>query len=301
MMSQKKKLVFGIMSVLFTVDILVSLAVYDLSRRNFLEVDFFDVGQGDATFIRTPEGRQILIDGGPSSAILEKLGGSLPFWDRTLDLIILTHPENDHLLGLIEVLKNYEVGNILWTGIVRDTENYKEWERLIAKEQGKEEKANIFIAKAGQKIYLSEQNPDQYVEILYPFEGLEGKSFKDSNNTSIVNKLIFGENSFLFSGDIYKSAEKEILEKGEGEGEIDVDSDVLKISHHGSKTSSAEEFIVKVSPEVAVISAGKDNQYGHPSPETLEALEKYGITVLRTDAEGDIKIISNGQNLTINP
>ncbi len=295
MMSQKKKLVFGIMSVLFIADILVSLAVYDLSRRNFLEVDFFDVGQGDAIFIQTPEGRQILIDGGPSSAILEKLGGSLPFWDRTLDLIILTHPENDHLLGLIEVLKNYEVGNILWTGIVRDTENYKEWERLIAKEQGKEEKANIFIAKAGQKIYLSEQSPDQYVEILYPFEGLEGKSFEDSNNTSIVNKLIFGENSFLFPGDIYKSAEKEILEKGG----IDVGSDVLKISHHGSKTSSAEEFIAKVSPEVAVISAGKDNKYGHPSPETLEALEKYGITVLRTDVKGDIKIISNGKKYAI--
>ena len=294
MQIQKKKLVFGIMSVLFIADILVSLAVYDLSRRNFLEVDFFDVGQGDAIFIQTPEGRQILIDGGPNSAILEKLGGSLPFWDRTIDLIILTHPENDHLTGLIEVLKNYEVGNILWTGIVRDTENYKEWERLIAKEQGKEEKANIFIAKAGQKIYLSGKNLNQYIEILYPFENLEGKSFKDSNDTSIVNKLIFGENSFLFSGDIYKSAEKEILEKGR----IDVDSDVLKISHHGSKTSSAEEFIAKVSPEVAVISAGKDNQYGHPSPETLEALEKYGITVLRTDAEGDIKIISNGKDLT---
>jgi len=295
MMSRKKKLVFGIVSVLFIADILVFLAVYDLSRRNFLEVDFFDVGQGDATFIQTPEGHQILIDGGPDSAILEKLGGSLPFGDRTLDLIILTHPENDHLLGLIEVLKNYEIGNILWTGIVRDTENYKEWERLIKKEQ-KEEKANIFIAKAGQKIYLSERNPDQYVEVLYPFESLEGKSFKDSNNTSIVNKLIFGENSFLFPGDIYKSAEKEILEKG-----IDVDSDVLKISHHGSKTSSAEEFIAKVSPEVAVISAGKDNKYGHPSPETLEALEKYGINILRTDINGDIKIISNGQNLTINP
>jgi len=294
-MSRKKKLVFGIVSVLFIADILVFLAVYDLSRRNFLEVDFFDVGQGDATFIQTPEGHQILIDGGPDSAILEKLGGSLPLGDRTLDLIILTHPENDHLLGLIEVLKNYEIGNILWTGIVRDTENYKEWERLIKKEQ-KEEKANIFIAKAGQKIYLSERNPDQYVEVLYPFESLEGKSFKDSNNTSIVNKLIFGENSFLFPGDIYKSAEKEILEKG-----IDVDSDVLKISHHGSKTSSAEEFIAKVSPEVAVISAGKDNKYGHPSPETLEALEKYGINILRTDINGDIKIISNGQNLTINP
>jgi len=295
MMSRKKKLVFGIVSVLFIADILVFLAVYDLSRRNFLEVDFFDVGQGDAAFIQTPEGHQILIDGGPDSAILEKLGGSLPLGDRTLDLIILTHPENDHLLGLIEVLKNYEIGNILWTGIVRDTENYKEWERLIKKEQ-KEEKANIFIAKAGQKIYLSERNPDQYVEVLYPFESLEGKSFKDSNNTSIVNKLIFGENSFLFPGDIYKSAEKEILEKG-----IDVDSDVLKISHHGSKTSSAEEFIAKVSPEVAVISAGKDNKYGHPSPETLEALEKYGINILRTDINGDIKIISNGQNLTINP
>jgi len=296
MQIQNKKLVFGIMSVLFIADILVYLAVYSFSRQNFLEVIFFDVGQGDSILILTPEGRQILIDGGPNSAILEKLGGSLPFWDRTIDLIILTHPENDHLTGLIEVLKNYEVENILWTGIIRDTETYKEWERLIAKEQGKEEKANIFIAKAGQKIYLSGKNLNQYIDILYPFESLEGKIFEDSNDTSIVNKLIFGENSFLFPGDIYKSAEKEILEKGGG---IDVDSDILKISHHGSKTSSAEEFIAKVSPEVAVISAGKDNKYGHPSPETLEALEKYGITVLRMDIQGDVKIFSDGKKFKI--
>jgi len=213
----------------------------------------------------------------------------MPFWDRTIDLIILTHPEQDHMTGLIEVLKRYKVENILWTGILRETSEFKEWERLI-----EEEKANIFIAKAGQKIKLSRRNINYYLDILHPFESLEGQEFKDSNNTSIIAKLVFSQNSFLFTGDAYKSIEKKLIDI-----EIDLDSDVLKIGHHGSKTSTAEEFIEKVLPEIAVISAGKDNSYHHPHPETLETLEKYGIKVFRTDINGDVKIISNGKNYAV--
>jgi competence protein ComEC len=254
-----------------------------------LEVNFFDVGQGDAIFIETPERHQILIDGGSTSIILKKLGKEMPFWDRTIDLIILTHPEHDHLAGLIEILKRYKVENILWTGVQRDTAGFREWQKLI-----EEEKAKIFIAQAGQKIHLSRFNLDKYIEVLYPFENLEGKKFKNTNNTSIIAKLVFSENSFLFTGDAYKSVELSLVEKG-----MDIDSDVLKVGHHGSKTSSTSEFIEKVSPEIAVISVGKDNNYGHPHPETLETLEKYDINVLRTDINGDVKIISNGINYAV--
>ena len=297
MPAQKRKFVFEILFLLFVFNILAWLAVFDLSKPALLEVNFLDVGQGDAIFIKTPKGHQILIDGGPTSIILEKLGNEMPFWDRTIDLVILTHPEKDHLQGLLEVLKRYKVENILWTGVVRDTAEYQEWQRLIQEEENKEG-ASIEIAKAGQKICprsCSGSYPEQArFDILYPFEALEGQNFKNSNNTSIILRLSFGNNSFLFTGDAQKSVEKELLEKG-----IDIDSDVLKVGHHGSKTSSGDDFVAEVSPEIAVISVGKDNRYGHPRQEVLDTFKKYGINVLRTDQQGDIKIISDGANYKI--
>jgi len=282
---KNRKFLFLILGFLVFSNLIAWIIVFDLGKVRFLEVIFFDVGQGDAIFIETPSYHQILIDGGPDSTILEKLSKEMPFWDRSIDLIILTHPERDHLTGLIEVLEKYKVENILWTGIVRDTAEYKEWKKLI-----EEEKAEIFIAKAGQKIScLTWQIKQCDLEILQPFESLEGKEFKDSNNTSIISKLVFGKNSFLFTGDAYKNVEVELINK-----EAEIDSDVLKVAHHGSKTSSSEEFIKAVSPEIAVISVGRENKYGHPNQEVLELLEKYGIRVLRTDKDGDIKIISDG-------
>jgi len=284
-MKFERKHIFLISGVLIVANIYAWAVVYDLTKSQSLEVVFFDIGQGDSIFIETPKGYQILIDGGPSSAVLEKLGNEMPFWDRTIDLVVLTHPEHDHIAGLIEVLKRYEVDYILWTGVLRDTGEHEEWERFI-----KEEDVKVKIAKIGQKIIT----PEVFFEVLHPFESLEGKEVKNTNNSSIVLRLVFKDNSFLFTGDLYKSTEREIVNRG-----LEIDSDVLKVGHHGSKTSSAEEFLEKVSPEVAVISVGKDNTYGHPHQEVLETLDKYGITVLRTDTEGDIKIISNGKNINI--
>lgn len=292
MKTKIKNFVYLILSFLFLLNILAWLAVYDLNKPQLLEVNFFDVGQGEAIFIETSARHQILIDGGSSSVILEKLAESLPFWDRTIDLIILTHPEHDHLAGLIEVLKRYKVENILWTGVVRDTAEYKEWQRLI-RDGREKEGAQIKIAQSGQLIDFGNQS-NRYMEVLYPFENLEGQEFKNSNNTSIVAKLIFGKNSFLFTGDAYKSVEKKLMDK-----KTDLASDVLKVGHHGSKTSNSEAFIKHVSPEIAVISAGFDNPYHHPHQETLDTLEKYGIKILRTDKNGDIKIISNGESYEI--
>jgi competence protein ComEC len=266
---------------LFLVNLFAWIIFFDLKSHKFLKVNFFDVGQGDAIFVETPTGHQILIDGGPSSKIIEKLAREIPFWDRSIDLIILTHPERDHITGLLEVLKRYRVENILWTGIVRNIPEYKEWLNLLEKER-----ANVKIARAGQKI--SCKNCQWEIEVFYPFENLEGMEFEDSNDTSIVSKLIFGNFSFLFTGDIYKDVE-EILSLTN----FDLNSKILKVAHHGSKTSSSEKFLEKVSPEIAVISVG-ENKYGHPHRETLETLKKYGIRVLRTDLNGDIKITSDG-------
>jgi competence protein ComEC len=287
MIKRDKNWNLGILIALICFNTLAWIAVYEVSRPKFLEVIFFDIGQGDAIFIETPKKHQILIDGGPGSVILEKLGKSMPFYDRTIDLIILTHPEFDHLSGFNEVLKKYKVENILWTGIIRDTAEFKEWLNLI-----KDEKAQIKIAKVGQKIIAG----GTVIEILYPFENLEGEILKDSNNTSIISKLVFGKNSFLFTGDTYKDVERKLLLN---QVKQQLDSDVLKVAHHGSKTSTSEEFIKSVSPEIAVISVGKGNKYGHPNQEVLELLEKYGIKILRTDEDGDIKIISDGENYAI--
>lgn len=287
MMSPKKNLVFYIFGFLVLLNVLAGIAALDLSKTQFLEVNFFDIGQGDSIFIETPKRHQILIDGGPGSAILEKLAKEMPFWDRTIDLVILTHPERDHLAGLLEVLKRYKVENILWTGIVRDTQEFKEWEKAI-----EEERANVKIAQSGQKIAVL---PGKlYIEILYPFENLTGQEIKNSNNTSVVSRLVFNGNSFLFTGDIQKSTEKKLTES-----ESILNSDVLKVSHHGSKSASSKEFMGRVLPEIAVISVGKGNSYGHPHQEVLDILESYGIRILRTDQAGDIKIISDGENYEV--
>src|SRR3989344_2336590 len=205
----RKNQVFVILGTLVGLNILAWTAVGEL-RGSGLEVTFFDVGQGDAAFIETPERQQILIDGGPNSAILEKLGKEMPFWDRTIDWIILTHPEKDHLAGLLEVLKSYKVENILWTGVVRDTAEFTEWQKLI-----KEEGAKIFIAEAGVRILGGPTSLQIWggadLGVLYPFESLEGKEMKDSNDTSIIVKLIFGKISFLFTGDASQSVEKSLF------------------------------------------------------------------------------------------
>lgn len=243
-----------------------------------LEVIFFDVGQGDSIYIETVKDFQVLIDGGPSSAVLEKLGREMPLHDKIIELVILTHPDSDHLAGLLDVLEKYEIKNILWSGAVKDTAEFKEWERVI-----KEEEADIIIARAGQKIILR-KNPEISLSVIYPFKSLEGQSLKDLNESSVVVRLAFKDKSFLFTGDISFDAETKLIESyGE-----DLSADILKVAHHGSKYSTGSNFLFAVSPKTAVISAGENN-WGHPSEETLQRLKDSGINILITKEKGDIE------------
>ena len=250
-----------------------------------LKVVFFDIGQGDSAFIETPEGHQILIDGGPSGKrLLGKLSKEMPFWDKTIDLIVLTHPDSDHLTGLNYVLDRYKVENILWTGVLKETKTFQTWLDKI-----EQENANIVIASVGKEIQAGEAK----FFVLYPFESLDGElREKDSNDGSIVLKLLFGKNSFLFTGDISAKIEKQFLPRSALP--VGLGADVLKVSHHGSKNASSKEFLGIVAPEIAVISCGENNSYGHPHPDVLNNLQDFGILVLRTDESGDIKIFSNG-------
>lgn len=272
---------------LYSVIILLSLnffcwkEVFILQGPAELKVDFLDVGQGDSVFIETPEKYQILIDGGPTSAVLQKLSERMPFWDRSIDMVILSHPEKDHMQGLLDVLQRYKVDYFVWTGVVKQDAENKKLAELLNKA------SKIVIATAGEKIKIGNAE----IDILYPIENLSGKELKNtSNDAGVVSKLIYGKNSFLFTGDISATAEKKLS---------DINADVLKVAHHGSKYSSSDLFLAAVSPKIAVISVGVKNTYGHPTPEVLQRLSNYDINVLRTDQSGDINFISDGTNIKI--
>jgi len=266
------KKVWGIILCLFFLNILSFSIVYYFSS-NYLEVVFFDVGQGDAIFIETPLKQQILIDGGSNrEKIIENLSKEMPFWDKTIDLIVLTHTDKDHITGLLQVLKEYEIENIVWTGVGEN----KEWEELIEKEE-----ARILNLRKGSKILFS----SIVFEVLYPDKG---DNFPSSNDSSIVLKMDYDKSSFLFTGDI--TSEKESI--------IGVDIDVLKIAHHGSKYSTSLDFLENTSPELVIIQVG-NNSYGHPSEDVLTRLDNFGIKTLRTDINGTIKVVSDGKKLKI--
>lgn len=264
--------------------ITASVGFYFFPAEKELEVNFLDVGQGDAVLIKAPGGQNILIDGGPDKKVLQGLGENLGWFDRKIDLMILTHPHDDHVSGLNEVIKRYDVEQIIYTGVVHDAPGFLEWLRLV-----RENKIPTQIAYKGFKIDLENEAS---MEVLSPEENILGKEVKNLNNTSLVIKLNYKGKSFLFAGDAEEEIEKKLLEG-------DIKADVLKIGHHGSDTGSTEEFLKKVDPEIAVISAGKDNQFGHPHDRVLKRLEKLGIKTFRTDLEGNIRIISDGQAVNV--
>ncbi len=252
------------------------------SLDNNPKVVFFDISQGDSIFIETAQKHQVLIDGGPSNKVVEKLAKQMPFWDKTIDLVILTHPDYDHLRGLLDVLDNYQVENILWTGEKSEGRTFEAWLLKIKKEN-----ANIVLVKAGALVLAGKAK----MEILYPLE-LPKQDLVNNNKSSIATLLSFGNTRFFFTGDIDKQAEQEIIFQGNN-----IEANVLKVSHHGSKSATSPEFLANVQPQIAVISIGKDNSYGHPHQEVLSNLLEFGIKVMRTDQIGDVKIFSNGQNL----
>ena len=254
-----------------------------------LHVSFLDVGQGDAILIQTPNGQNILIDGGPDSQKINlELSKKLPFWDRTIDLVVCTQPQADHVTGLVEVLQRYKVKQVLEPGVSYNSSIYREWLRLI------EDKGIEYnIARAGQEIDLGNGIE---MEMLNPPEGLFEGTSHDVDNNGVVLRLSWGKVSFLFTADIGEEVEFELIGQ-----RVNLKSTVLKVAHHGSKTSTSQQFLVAVAPEVAVISVGADNPFGHPSPEVWERLiDRVGEdNVYRTDEDGTIEFITDGERLWV--
>jgi len=251
-----------------------------------LHVYFLDIGQGDAIFVKTGSGLQILIDGGPDDTVLRRLGEVMPFYDRSIDLVVATHPDTDHLAGLVSVLEKYKVDQILETGMACVTSLCRGWEEAKEKED-----TRVTLAYLGQEVEVDEETS---FLVLHPFESQEGKVLSKRNNGGIVLKLLYGSQSVLLTADIEKQIENKLVLAG-----LDLEADFLKVAHHGSKTSTTENFLKAVSPLAAFIEVGAHNRYGHPTDEVLSRLENFGIKYYRTDTEGTIELVLDGKNYQI--
>lgn len=266
-----RKLIYGILISLTALAAILAVVISHSFNSRDLKVIFIDVGQGDAILI-TQGSCQILIDGGwDENLILEKLGKFIPFWDRQIEAVVATHPDKDHIGGLVGILKFYEVKAIVQTSAQSQSQVYRSFEEAV-----KNEKSNQVEASKGTKIKFS---GEALLEVIYPLPSAENSDSNSSNETSVVARLDFGENSFLFTGDLPSGREKDIES-----GEIDF----LKVAHHGSKYSTGTEFLNRIKPREAIISAGKNNSYGHPHREILERLWERKIKIWRTDESGDI-------------
>ena len=242
---------------------------------------FFDVGQGDSALLMLPKRTQILIDGGPDQKVLAGLSRALPFFDRHIELVILTHPQLDHFGGLIEVLERYSVGVVLLNGREGTAAAYQDFLRAL-----RERNVPTRVVREGEEIrlgnaLLSILNPD---EISLQAEGL--------NDAGIVVMVSLGGVRMLFTGDISAKTEKELAEQYE------LRADILKVPHHGSKYSSSDIFLDAVEPKIALIGVGK-NSYGHPTREALARLASHGSQIFRTDLNGMLKVVFGNGTISV--
>jgi competence protein ComEC len=253
-----------------------------------LHVAFLDIGQGDAALITTPLGQQILVDGGPSpSALTSALGQQMPFWDRSLDLLVMTHPDADHITGLAEVLNRYRVDGWLDNGRPDDDALYAQC--MARLEEGT---VTRWVARAGDRLEL---DSGIILEVLHPQSELMAATEADANNNSLVLRLVWAQASFLLTGDIEAEAEHLLLGSGQP-----LPSGVLKVAHHGSGGSSTAEFLSAVDPMYAVISVGADNRFGHPQDAVLDRLAQMGdVEILRTDEQGTIEFVTDGRQMWV--
>jgi competence protein ComEC len=246
-----------------------------------LHVYFLDVGQGDAVFVRTPHGQQLLIDGGPSpAALLTQLAGVMPFWDRSLDVVALTHADADHMTGLLAVLEGYRVDRVVDTPAVAADLAAAAWR---AAREGAAR--GHVMAERGLQLATDGAN----LAVLHPGAGAGPRA---GNDESLVLRLDFGQTSLLLAGDAEAQAEAEMLREN-----VPLHADVLKIGHHGSANATTAPFLDAVAPRMAVIQVGQDNRFGHPAASALERLA--GIPIFRTDRAGAIEIISDGRQIWV--
>jgi len=254
------------------------LAVFWQLPKSQARLVVFNVGQGDSIYLQTPQGQRVLIDGGPGNTVLSKLSQQMPFFDRRLDMVVLTHPHQDHVAGLAEVLKYYQVGKVLFTGTAYDSLTY-----LALLNELEEMHIPVEVAWAGRDYNFG----DGYLlDIIYPLAENELVNAREQNlnNTSIVAKLLTPDKTVLLAADMEKDVEAKLIDQ-----QVSLTASYLKVGHHGGDTSSRPGFLEMVKPEFGYISVGV-NDYGHPHQEVLDRLDSFGVDVRRTDLAGDLVV-----------
>jgi competence protein ComEC len=257
-----------------------------------------DVGQGDAIFIRTPGGSDILVDGGPDDSVLSCLSNHMPFWDRTIELMVLTHPHADHLTGLISVLSRYKVMHYVTENVENQTAAFKRLEDALAVQH-----LTANYATSGERIDFADKT---HLLTVWPTaDWLENLKLQDSKNLDtegssldvngfcLIQLLSYGNFKALLTGDAGQIVEDKIA------GEVGK-VDVLKVPHHGSKTGMSDYFLSEIQPSLAIISVGANNKYGHPAKTALDLLSAHNIKYLRTDKDGEVEIVTDGKTFSVN-
>lgn len=265
---------------------------FEQQKPDFLlHASFYDVGQGDAIFFKTYLGNKVLIDGGPSDAVLQGLGEDLAFFDRDIDLLILTHPHADHVSGLVDVIRRFRVKMVLLPEVEFDSPAFRAFLAEIEKQ-----KVQKIYARQGQRVFLDSAT---VFDVYYPQGKISGADFSEGfssvsssrlNDASVVGKLSFGGTQVMLTGDAGRTIENYLL------AGFALQSDILKVGHHGSRFSTSPGFVEEVAPEFAIIQVGQ-NTYGHPTEETLNVLSARNIKIFRTDRDGTVRFLSDGAHL----
>lgn len=261
--------------------LLFAIREFRVRPKGIVAVDVLDIGQGDSIFITGPSGQQILVDGGPDLSALAAVGRNMSFFDRSIDLLVLSHPHLDHIFTFPEFLRRYHIGAVLITGSDAHQPRYQEFLALL-----QETNTPVIIADPHTDLDMGD---GLLLDVLWPPPIYVGAKDADENNTSVVFRLLYGNDSMLFTGDMEEPEEAELLASG-----ADVRSNILKVAHHGSRTSSSTGFLLAVDPKLAVISAGKDNKFHHPNTDVMVRYEHFNIPTHVTSKEGAIRLKLDG-------
>jgi len=272
-MDIKSKAILAISVFLLVLGILAISASFKLGR---LRIIACNVGQGDGLLILTPGGREVIIDSGPGSKISDCLSRYMPFWDRTIEMVVLTHPQQDHIEGQMAVFANYSVGTVVTTGIENDTQLYREWYKALVSERSK-----VYKPTAGDKIQIGAVVFDVLWPTAEKYSLWKLAPPSDVNQSAVILRLNYGGRCAYFTGDI----PKEILETV-----AKSPCAILKVAHHGSSTGTSRQILDQIRPAVAIISVGANNRFGHPNKEVIDLLESAKSKILRTDKLGDIEV-----------
>lgn len=271
-----------IISIFITSGCTSSISSNTTEPYNGLKVHYIDVGQGDSELIQV-NGKNLLIDAGPNES-RDKLMSYLKKQNiKKFDYVIATHPDEDHIGGMGDVIKKYPIDKFYTPKKIVNTKTFK---YMIQQLRNKNMK--IDTPEPGIKLDLGKNTT---AEMLAP----NSMNYPDTNNYSVVLKITYGNTKFLFTGDAEKTSESEMIDKG-----YDLSADVLKVGHHGSSGSTSQQFLDKVDPKIAIISCGKNNKYGHPHKKTINKLKKKNIQIYRTDVDGTIILMSNGSKISKN-